>query len=110
MLRKDRHEVLELEFSARFSERLLFQKRMLFPSEPRSRGSKSRPRQVLSRGSQLRDSKRKEIQTKAKQLDIDLFARHENSKEELMMNKVWFYIESKKVVDDFQKELIQFDK
>ena len=56
------------------------------------------------------DSKRKEIQTKAKQLDIDLFVRCENLKEELMMNKAWFYTESKTVVDDLQKELIQFDK
>jgi len=56
------------------------------------------------------DSKRKEIQTKAKQLDIDLFVRCENLKEELMMNKVWFYTQSKTVVDDLQKELIQFDK
>ncbi len=56
------------------------------------------------------DSKRKEIQTKVKELDVNLFARYEKLKEELMMNKAWFYIESKTVVEDFQKELKQFDR
>jgi len=56
------------------------------------------------------DSKRKEIQTKVKELDVNLFARHETLKEELMMNKAWYYIESKTVVEDFQKELKQFDR
>ena len=41
---------------------------------------------------------------------MNLFARHETLKEELMMNKAWYYIESKTVVDDFQKELKQFDR
>jgi hypothetical protein len=56
------------------------------------------------------DSKRKEIQTKVKELDINLFARYETLKEELMMNKAWFYIESETVVNDFQKELKQFEE
>jgi hypothetical protein len=56
------------------------------------------------------DSKRQEMQTRAKELDINLFARYEALKEELMMNRVWFYIESETVVDDLQKELIQFDR
>jgi len=56
------------------------------------------------------DSKRQEIQTRAKELNINLFARYETLKEELMMNRVWFYIESETVVDDLQKELIQFDR
>jgi hypothetical protein len=54
------------------------------------------------------DSKRKEIQTKVKELDINLFARYETIKEELMMNKVWFYMENKTIVNDLQKELMQF--
>jgi phosphoglycolate phosphatase-like HAD superfamily hydrolase len=56
------------------------------------------------------DSKRKEIQSKAKELDIDLFARYENIKEELIMNKVLVYKESEKVAADFQKELYQFEE
>ncbi len=56
------------------------------------------------------DSLRKEIQSKAKELDMNLFVRCENLKEELMMNKVWVYKESDTVVDDFQKELKQFNE
>ena len=57
----------------------------------------------------LNDSQRKETQSKAKELDINLFARCENLKEELMMNKVWAYKESVTVVNDLQKELKQFE-
>jgi hypothetical protein len=56
------------------------------------------------------DSKRKEIQNKVKELDINLFARYETIKEELMMNKVWIYEKSETVVNDYQKELKQFDE
>jgi hypothetical protein len=56
------------------------------------------------------DSKRREIQTKVKELDIDLYARCQTLKEELMMNKFWLYLESKTLVNDFQKEFKQFDE
>ncbi len=56
------------------------------------------------------DSKRKEIQIEAKQLDRNLFVRCENLKEDLMMNKVWAYKERKTSVNDFQRELKQFDE
>jgi hypothetical protein len=41
---------------------------------------------------------------------MNLFARCETLKEELMMNQVWAYKERKSIVDDFQEELKQFDE
>jgi hypothetical protein len=49
------------------------------------------------------DLKRKEIQTKVKELDINLFARCETIKEELMMDKVWVYNILKRVLMQFEK-------
>jgi len=56
------------------------------------------------------DSKRKEIQSKAKEIDLNLFVRCENLKEELMMNRVWVFKERETVVDILKKELMQFEK
>jgi hypothetical protein len=55
------------------------------------------------------DSKRKEIHSEAIQLDIKAFKRLSELEEELMMYKVWVYLENEMVEKEFGKELIQFD-
>ena len=55
------------------------------------------------------DIKRKEIHTKAIELDTKLFNRLKELKEELMMNQNWVYKENKMVKEVFEKELIQFE-
>ena len=55
------------------------------------------------------DLKRKDIHSKAIELDTKLFNRLKELEEELMMNKVWDHIENVMVEEEFEKELIQFD-
>ena len=55
------------------------------------------------------DSKRKEICSKAIELDTKLFNRLNEFKEELMMNKCWIYKKNEKVTKEFEKELILFE-
>jgi hypothetical protein len=56
------------------------------------------------------DSKRKEIQSKAKELDMNLFDHYESLKEELTMNRYWFYEKNEIVVDISKNELMQFEE
>ena len=55
------------------------------------------------------DSKRKEICSKAFQLDTKLFSRLKELKEELMISQNWIYKENQKVSKEYEKELIKFD-
>ena len=55
------------------------------------------------------DSKRKEIHSKALQLDMNSFKRLNELEEELMMYKVCVYLENEMVERELEKELIQFD-
>ena len=55
------------------------------------------------------DSKRKEIQSKAIEIDTKIFAALIDLKKELLMNKNWVYLENEKVTQEFKKELIQFE-
>ena len=55
------------------------------------------------------DSKRKEMHSKAIQLDTKLFSRLKELKEELMISQNWIYKENQKVSKEYEKELIQFE-
>ena len=55
------------------------------------------------------DLKRKEIRSKAIELDTKLFNRLKELEEELMMNQNWVYKENEMVKEEFEKELIQFE-
>ena len=55
------------------------------------------------------DSKRKEIQSKAIEFDTKIFTTFIDLKKDLLMNKNWVYLENKKVTQEFEKELIQFE-
>ena len=55
------------------------------------------------------DLKRKEIRSKAIELDTKLFNRLKELEEELMMNQNWVYKENEMVKEEFEKELWQFD-
>jgi hypothetical protein len=56
------------------------------------------------------DLKRREIEAKAKELDINLFVRHEILTEKIMMKQVCFCRISASFVNDFKNELKQFEK
>ena len=56
------------------------------------------------------DLKRKEIHSKAIQLDTKLFNCLKELKEELMMNREWIYLKNEIFnFNQYKKELIQFD-
>ena len=56
------------------------------------------------------DSKRREIHTKAIQLDTKLVSLLKEVKEELMMNREWIYLENENIhFNEYEKELIQFE-
>ena len=55
------------------------------------------------------DSQRKEMHSKAIELDTKLFNRLNEFKEELMMNKFWIHKENQNVSKEYEKELCQFD-
>ena len=55
------------------------------------------------------DSKRNEIHSKAIKFDTNVFKSLKELKDELMMNQNWIFKENKKVTEEFEKELIQFE-
>ena len=56
------------------------------------------------------DSKRKEIHSKAIELDQELFKRLNELKDKLMMNKTWIYRGKENFnFNEYEKELIHFD-
>ena len=58
------------------------------------------------------DSRRKEIQLKAKELDTKLFHRLEELEDVILMkeDKVWAFLENDKVLEEFEKELVVFER
>ena len=55
------------------------------------------------------DAKRREILIKANRLDQKIFARLNELENELLMEKVWSHEKNDKVIEEFEKELIQFE-
>jgi hypothetical protein len=55
------------------------------------------------------DAKRNEILNKASELDKKIFAHLNKLENELLMEKVWSHKKNDKVVEEFEKELIQFE-
>jgi hypothetical protein len=55
------------------------------------------------------DAKRKEILIKANRLDQKLFLSLKKLENELLMKKVWSHEKNEKVIEEFEKELIQFE-
>jgi hypothetical protein len=55
------------------------------------------------------DAKRNEILNKASEFDKKIFARLHKLENELLMEKVWSHEKNDKVIEEFEKELIQFE-
>jgi uncharacterized protein YlxP (DUF503 family) len=55
------------------------------------------------------DQQRNEIELKAKHFDINLTEKTKQLQSDILMNKHWFHETNKKVAEEFERELVQFD-